>query len=192
MTRRVSSEVFFDRIQALVTRDGQQAVEAFYMSGRGNRPAVSQQTVQRWIRGETMPQNAYCNRSVSERGRVMTGNVIQGRFAAGTIVDGVNVGGRLDPSRSLNSRAMTQAFRIGVERRQTNREGRRTHIESGLATASQRASFEEEESRWDESQNAYYDAILDWQEYYDYLREHGEDDLHSWDDWREIYGAVSG
>ena len=120
MTRRVSSEVFFDRMQALVQRDGQEAVEAFYMTGRGNRPSVSRQTVQRWIRGDTMPQNAYCNRSVSERGRVLTGNVIQGRFAAGTIIDGVNVGGRLDPSRSLNSRAMTQAFRAGTERRESN------------------------------------------------------------------------
>jgi len=192
MSRRVSSEVFQDRLNALVARDGRDAVVAFYTSGRGNRPSVTARTVDRWISGATMPQNAYVNRSVSERGRGMTGNVIQGRYPTGTIVNGVNVGGQLSSSRSINQARFINAYNRGRENRRSSLEAVRTQAEGVTGTASQRANYQTQLEQQENQDAALFDNVLDWREYYAYLREFGEDDLHSWDDWREIYGAISG
>ena len=74
---RPSEELFSLRLRALVDRDGRQGVADFY--------GVSPRTVGRWERGETRPQAATVSTSVTRRGRVETGPVLQlggGRFSS--------------------------------------------------------------------------------------------------------------
>ena len=168
-----SSPTFRTRVRALVERDGIEGVQNFY--------GVSRRTVRRWISGDTAPQSPRTIRSIQDRGRRITGAVIQGRNP---------LTGQFETI--LTGRG-AQAYRI---RRAEMIEERRVAIENAL-TDSEREMAEarmtepdiEQFRNWEERLENLREATLlnrlnNFEEYYDY------DD--NWADWREDYSVVMG
>lgn len=98
---RASDEVFRVRLDALIERDGIQGVADFY--------DVSESTVNNWSSGRTTPRNISHQRSVSRRGRAITGTVIQDTS-----------GGRFSPSRTIYDPQTTRMVRT-IQARRTER-----------------------------------------------------------------------
>ena len=184
MAWRPSSELVSVRTQALVERDGRQAVADFY--------GVSTRTIRRWEAGGN-PQRASDAVSISRRGRDLTGAVVQDRSK-----------GRFSTERTMYNPSITRAVRtigrrrteqrateISVARNQRQREmaeSRATEVTYQEATDLDRnldrlrqAEEARREGGWDYESAEWYD----W-----WLETHGYE--YDWDDFRSLYEQMSG
>jgi len=181
---RPSSDLIQVRTQALVERDGRQAVADFY--------GVSTRTVRRWEAGGN-PQRASDAVSITRRGRDLTGAVVQDRSS-----------GRFSTERTVYNPSITRAVRNIGQRRQEQRatemrvarnqrqremaESRPTEVTYREATdldrnleRLRRAEEARREGGWDYESADWYD----W-----WLEEYGYE--YDWEDFRSLYEQMSG
>jgi len=180
MVSRRSSSTFRTRLRAVVERDGIQGVQNFY--------GVSRRTVRRWIAGETAPQSPRTIRSVTRRGLPLTGAVIQRRVPAGTIREGVNIGGQFETvltgrgARAYETRRteMLEERRVAINNAQTPSD---MEMAEAMMEEPDIEQYRDWEERLDNLQQAtqlgYYDDFYDYYGYYD-----------TWDDWRADYTSM--
>ena len=182
MVSERSSPTFRTRLRAIVDRDGIEGVQNFY--------GVSRRTVRRWIGGETAPQNPRTIRSVTRRGLPLTGAVIQRRVPAGTIRDGVNIGGQFETVLTGRGARAYEARRAEMlEERRVAIDNSLTSSDLEMAESMQDEPDIEQYRTWEErldnlqeaTQLGYSDA------FYDY---YGYDD--SWESWRGTYEQMAG
>jgi len=182
MVSNRSSPTFRTRLRAIVDRDGIEGIQNFY--------GVSRRTVRRWIAGETAPQSPRTIRSVTRRGLPLTGAVIQRRVPAGTIRDGVNIGGQFETVLiGRGARAYERRRGEMLEERRVALDNAQTPSDREMAEAMMEEPDIEEYRDWEErlsnlqeaSQLGYYEDFYDYYGYYD-----------TWDDWRADYTSMGG
>lgn len=184
MSWRPSSELVSVRTQALVERDGRQAVADFY--------GVSTRTVRRWEAGGN-PQRASDAVSITRRGRDLTGAVVQDRSS-----------GRFSTERTVYNPSITRAVRTIGQRRREQRateisvarnQRQREMAESRATTVTyteatdldrnldrlRRAEEARREGGWEYESAEWYDWWLD---------EYGYE--YDWEDFRTLYEQMSG
>ena len=185
MSWRPSTELVSVRTQALVDRDGRASVASFY--------DVSERTVQNWIDGNTSPRSAANAVSISRRGRVETGAVIQQRG-----------GGQFSSSRTIYNPSVTRAARTIAQNRREQRQAevsvarnarQRQMIESRPVdvTYSEMRGVEQNLDRLREAEIARREGGYDYEseDWYDWWEEnYGYD--YDWDDFRSLYEQMSG
>ena len=182
MVSERSSPTFRTRLRAIVDRDGIQGVQNFY--------GVSRRTVRRWIAGETAPQSPRTIQSVTRRGLPLTGAVIQRRVPAGTIRDGVNIGGQFETVlQGRGARAYEARRAEMIEERRIAIENAQTPSEREMAESYQTEPDIDQFRNWEERLNNLQEAtqlgrLDNFRDYYGY------DD--TWDDWRNDYDIIMG
>lgn len=158
------TETFRNRLSELVNRDGITAVASRY--------SVSESTVRRWRRGESLPRDAATTRSVVRRGRALTGAVIQERGADGRF------------RTVISDRNSIRAFQ-SIQRRQIELAEQRI---SQARSPAQRA-FAQAQMEIARDQRTLVEYIQDWRSWKSELDFGLRDD---WNEWRGSYEVAMG
>ncbi len=157
------TDTFRARLNALIERDGINAVADFY--------GVQRRTVRSWTEGTT-PRSAATRDSVVRRARPLTGNAVQTRDAQGRF------------ETAFAERNFVRAFEVARERRQRAAEV----IESQARTPAQQA-FAAEQRRRAEDVRGLIQEVVDWRRWREELVAGLRDD---WDGWRGTYEQIVG
>lgn len=172
MSWNPSDGLFRTRLHYLIGERGIDRVAGDY--------GVQRRTVRRWARGENSP-SADTRRSVSNRGRRITGPIDRGRGEGGQFSTAQNI---TDPRVIRMREVLDERFR----------ERRRVAIQEAT-TPSQIAQAESMPSYVDRAELISMDErrrrLIESEFYENYWDEFGYDE-DSWDDWRSAYEAMSG